>query len=82
MKDSVIIIESLNKVAKIKENTGAKVFATIGHFMQLKSYDENNNFKPTFEYDPQKKKSIFEIIEACKNKRFILLLTLIERVML
>ncbi len=69
MKDSVIIIESPNKVAKIKEITGAKVFATIGHFMQLKSYDENNNFKPTFEYNPQKKKRIFEIIEACKNKK-------------
>ncbi|GAA8623112.1 type IA DNA topoisomerase [Helicobacter pylori] len=69
MKDSVIIIESPNKVAKIKEITGAKVFATIGHFMQLKSYDENNNFKPTFEYDPQKKKRIFEIIDACKNKK-------------
>ncbi len=69
MKDSVIIIESPNKVAKIKEITRAKVFATIGHFMQLKSYDENNNFKPTFEYDPQKKKRIFEIIEACKNKK-------------
>ncbi len=69
MKDSVIIIESPNKVAKIKEITGASVFATIGHFMQLKSYDENNNFKPTFEYDPQKKKHIFEIIEACKNKK-------------
>ncbi len=69
MKDSVIIIESPNKVAKIREITGAKVFATIGHFMQLKSYDENNNFKPTFEYDPQKKKRIFEIIEACKNKK-------------
>ncbi|WP_187877501.1 type IA DNA topoisomerase [Helicobacter pylori] len=69
MKDSVIIIESPNKVAKIKEITGASVFATIGHFMQLKSYDENNNFKPTFEYDPQKKKRIFEIIEACKNKK-------------
>ncbi len=69
MNNSVIIIESPNKVAKIKEITGASVFATIGHFMQLKSYDENNNFKPTFEYDPQKKKRIFEIIEACKNKR-------------
>ncbi|WQS93538.1 type IA DNA topoisomerase [Helicobacter pylori] len=69
MNNRVIIIESPNKVAKIKEITGAKVFATIGHFMQLKSYDENNNFKPTFEYDPQKKKRIFEIIEACKNKK-------------
>ncbi len=69
MKDSVIIIESPNKVAKIKEITGAKVFATIGHFMQLKSYDENNNFKPTFDYDQEKKKRIFEIIEACKNKK-------------
>ncbi len=69
MNNSVIIIESPNKVAKIKEITGVSVFATIGHFMQLKSYDENNNFKPTFEYDPQKKKRIFEIIEACKNKK-------------
>ncbi|WP_441748897.1 type IA DNA topoisomerase [Helicobacter pylori] len=69
MNNSIIIIESPNKVAKIKEITGAKVFATIGHFMQLKSYDESNNFKPTFEYDPQKKKRIFEIIEACKNKK-------------
>ncbi|MGL2864521.1 type IA DNA topoisomerase [Helicobacter pylori] len=69
MNNSVIIIESPNKVAKIREITGAKVFATIGHFMQLKSYDESNNFKSTFEYDPQKKKHIFEIIEACKNKK-------------
>ncbi len=69
MKDSVIIIESPNKVAKIREITGAKVFATIGHFMQLKSYDESNGFKPTFDYDQEKKKHIFEIIEACKNKK-------------
>ncbi len=69
MKDSVIIIESPNKVAKIKEITGAKVFATIGHFMQLKGYDESNGFKPTFDYDQEKKKHIFEIIEACKNKK-------------
>ncbi len=69
MKDSVIIIESPNKVAKIKEITGAKVFATIGHFMQLKNYDESNGFKPTFDYDQEKKKRIFEIIEACKNKK-------------
>ncbi len=59
MNNRVIIIESPNKVDKIKEITGAKVFATIGHFMQLKSYDENNNFKPTFEYDLQKKKTYF-----------------------
>ncbi|WP_276317743.1 DNA topoisomerase [Helicobacter pylori] len=45
MNNSVIIIESPNKVAKIREITGAKVFATIGHFMQLKSYDESNDDK-------------------------------------
>ncbi|OOQ41269.1 DNA topoisomerase I, partial [Helicobacter pylori] len=55
MNNSVIIIESPNKVAKIKEITGASVFATIGHFMQLKSYDESNGFKPTFDYDQEKK---------------------------
>lgn len=69
MNHSVIIIESPNKVAKIREITGAKVFATIGHFMQLKSYDESNGFKPTFDYDQEKKKHIFEMIEACKNKK-------------
>ncbi|NHA88671.1 type IA DNA topoisomerase [Helicobacter pylori] len=69
MNNSVIIIESPNKVDKIKEITGVKVYATIGHFMQLKSYDENNNFKPTFDYDQEKKKHIFEMIEACKNKK-------------
>ncbi|MCQ2918657.1 type IA DNA topoisomerase [Helicobacter pylori] len=69
MNNSVIIIESSNKVAKIREITGAKVFATIGHFMQLKSYDESNGFKPTFDYDQEKKKHIFEMIEACKNKK-------------
>ncbi len=69
MNNSVIIIESPNKVAKIREITGAKVFTTIGHFMQLKSYDESNGFKPTFDYDQEKKKHIFEMIEACKNKK-------------
>ncbi|RVZ69167.1 type IA DNA topoisomerase [Helicobacter pylori] len=69
MNNSVIIIESPNKVAKIREITGAKVFATIGHFTQLKSYDESNGFKPTFDYDQEKKKHIFEMIEACKNKK-------------
>ncbi|MGL2438634.1 type IA DNA topoisomerase [Helicobacter pylori] len=69
MNNSVIIIESPNKVAKIREITGAKVFATIGHFMQLKSYDKSNGFKPTFDYDQEKKKHIFEMIEACKNKK-------------
>ncbi|MGL2824665.1 type IA DNA topoisomerase [Helicobacter pylori] len=69
MNNSVIIIESPHKVAKIREITGAKVFATIGHFMQLKSYDESNGFKPTFDYDQEKKKHIFEMIEACKNKK-------------
>ncbi|WQV04469.1 type IA DNA topoisomerase [Helicobacter pylori] len=69
MNNSVIIIESPNKIAKIREITGAKVFATIGHFMQLKSYDESNGFKPTFDYDQEKKKHIFEMIEACKNKK-------------
>ncbi|GAA7066764.1 hypothetical protein Kyoto46A_03630 [Helicobacter pylori] len=35
MKDSVIIIESPNKVEKIKQLTGAEVYATIGHFTNL-----------------------------------------------
>ena len=35
MQDTIIIIESPNKVDKIAHYTGAKVFATKGHFKEL-----------------------------------------------
>ncbi|WP_257875380.1 type IA DNA topoisomerase [Helicobacter sp. 12S02232-10] len=68
-KDSVIIIESPNKVKKIAGFTGARVFATIGHFMELKNIETDNNYKPVFDYVASKKQSIFSYINACKGKK-------------
>lgn len=63
----VIIIESPNKVKKVKTYSEMEVFATIGHFMELKDVVEEN-FKPIFEYMPDKKKSIFYYLERCKGQ--------------
>ncbi|GAA8347586.1 hypothetical protein KH0155_27110 [Helicobacter pylori] len=58
MKDSVIIIESPNKVEKIKQLTGAEVYATIGHFTNLIGVDIENNFACKFEIKEDKAKKI------------------------
>ncbi|WP_334096612.1 toprim domain-containing protein [Helicobacter typhlonius] len=42
----LIIIESPNKVAKIKAITGYEVIATIGHFMNLKTIDIEKDYTP------------------------------------
>ncbi len=67
-KPDVIIIESPNKIKKIASITGAKVLATIGHFMELEGI-EGENFKPQFAYKPDKKQQIYAMIEQCKDKR-------------
>ncbi len=54
MKDSVIIIEGPNKVEKIKQLTGAEVYATIGHFTNLIGVDIENNFACKFEIKEDK----------------------------
>lgn len=64
--NAVIIIESPNKIKKISQYSGCEVFATVGHFMNLESFDKD--FNPKFIYDENKKKSIFYYIEKCKNK--------------
>ena len=51
----LIIIESPNKVEKIKKITGYEVIATIGHFMDLKSFDIDKDYKPNFEYAESKR---------------------------
>lgn len=65
---SVIIIESPNKVKKIKEYSGMEVYATVGHFMELKEIDTQNSYTPKFDYMQDKKKNIFYYIERCKGK--------------
>lgn len=65
---AVIIIESPNKIKKVKAYSGMEVFATVGHFMELKNIDINKGFSPTFDYLQDKKKNIFYYIERCKNQ--------------
>ncbi|BAW61961.1 DNA topoisomerase I [Helicobacter pylori] len=69
MKDSVIIIESPNKVEKIKQLTGAEVYATIRHFTNLIGVDIENNFACKFEIKEDKAKKINFLINACRDKR-------------
>ncbi|GAA6918480.1 type IA DNA topoisomerase [Helicobacter pylori] len=69
MKDSVIIIESPNKVEKIKQLTGAEVYATIGHFTNLIGVDIENNFACKFEIKEDKSKKINFLINACRDKK-------------
>ncbi|EJB25425.1 type IA DNA topoisomerase [Helicobacter pylori] len=69
MKDSVIIIENPNKVEKIKQLTGAEVYATIGHFTNLIGVDIENNFACKFEIKEDKAKKINFLINACRDKK-------------
>lgn len=74
-KNCVFIIESPNKIAKIKELTGSSfVFATGGHFVDLVNIEVSKEFNPIFEIkkstDKKKDKSthINYMINQCKDK--------------
>lgn len=69
MKNSIIIIESPNKIKKIESITGAKVFATAGHFLELKDIDISKGFAPVFDYVESKKKNMMFCIKECKDKK-------------
>lgn len=69
MKNSIIIIESPNKIKKIQAITGAKVFATAGHFLELLDIDISKGFAPVFDYVESKKKNIMYQIKECKDKK-------------
>ncbi|WP_096024802.1 type IA DNA topoisomerase [Campylobacter lanienae] len=74
MNNTIIIIESPNKVEKIAKYSGAQVYATKGHFKTLadnflKDYE---NYEPIFEYIESKKFPISKIIDNCKNKDVII----------
>ncbi|ECL7558327.1 type IA DNA topoisomerase [Campylobacter jejuni] len=74
MKDTIIIIESPNKIEKIEKITGAKVFATKGHFKQLTNNIVENfeNYKPIFEIKSEKKQFMNNIFKDCENKNIII----------
>lgn len=74
-KNCVFIIESPNKITKIKELTGSSfVFATGGHFVELVNIEVGKEFNPIFEIkkstDKKKDKSthINHMINQCKDK--------------
>ncbi len=74
-KNCVFIIESPNKIAKIKELTGSSfVFATGGHFVELVNIEVGKEFNPIFEIkkstDKKKDRSthINHMINQCKDK--------------
>ena len=74
MNNTVIIIESPNKVEKIAKYSGAKVYATVGHFKALANnfLNDYENYEPIYEYIDNKKFSINKIIDDCKNKDIII----------
>ncbi|MCI7484342.1 MAG: type IA DNA topoisomerase [Helicobacter sp.] len=64
----LIIIESPNKVAKIKQITGFNVIATAGHFMELKQIEVENGYNAVFDYMEKKKSSIMQAISKAKGE--------------
>lgn len=71
----IIVIESPNKIKKLRELTGLSIFATVGHFKDLPVDDlgvDLKTYSPTFILDNGKKKNIVSIRQAAKgNKVYI-----------
>lgn len=68
---SIIIVESPNKIKKIREITGSKVFATVGHFADLPANEMGINmetYDPEFIINPDKADNIDKIIAACDGE--------------
>lgn len=74
MSDAVIIIESPNKCDKIEHITGAKVYATKGHFKELAKeiVVDYTGYEPIFEMKEQSKHRMNEIFNDCKGKDVII----------
>ena len=73
MTNTIIIIESPNKCDKIAKITGAKVYATQGHFKELSKeiVKDYENYEPIFEFKEAKKGKINAIFNDCKGKDVI-----------
>lgn len=72
---NVIIIESPNKVEKIKKYSGYETIATKGHLKTLSKniFTNDKNYEPLFEAkDKDANYRINQIINACKNKEIII----------
>ena len=69
MNNTVIIIESPNKVEKISKYSGAKVYATAGHFKTLANnfLNDYESYEPIYEYIDNKKFSINKIFHVEKG---------------
>lgn len=69
---SVIIVESPNKIKKIREITGSQVFATVGHFADLSNNAMGINmetYEPDFIVNPDKADNIEKILAACGGQK-------------
>ena len=70
--NEIIVIESPNKIKKLKQLTGLATFATVGHFKDLPKDQMGVDLKtyvPTFIVNDGKKDSIARIKAAAKGSR-------------
>ena len=70
LENAVIVIESPNKRDKIAKITGAKVFATLGHFKELTKeiVKDTQSYEPLLEFKKEKINSIYNILKNVENK--------------
>lgn len=69
---NVIIVESPNKIKKIREITGAAVYATVGHFADLPGNEmgvDMQSYEPHFIINPDKMENVDKIINACAGQK-------------
>lgn len=74
MQNTIIIIESPNKCEKIEKITGAKTYATKGHFKELSKdiVKDYQSYEPVFEFKFESKSRINAILNDCKGKDVII----------
>ncbi|MGX7835292.1 type IA DNA topoisomerase [Campylobacter fetus subsp. venerealis] len=74
MQNTIIIIESPNKCDKIQHITGAKVYATKGHFKELTNQivADYQSYEPIFDFKSESKSLINVMFNDCKGKDVII----------
>ncbi|MEW5832335.1 MAG: type I DNA topoisomerase [Campylobacterota bacterium] len=68
---SIIIVESPNKIKKIRSITGSQVFATVGHFADMPQNSmglDMQTYEPEFIINPDKVDNIEKIVAACEGE--------------
>lgn len=69
---SIIIVESPNKIKKIREITGSNVVATAGHFADMPQNSmglDMETYQPEFVINPDKKDNIEKLLAACEGEK-------------